>query len=195
MSSDFVERAKSLTEGGPLNFAGLVVTEAESGGLRLRLAREADVFDIEFSGVRECTISTSEPFAVDAIEISASHPFLWNYGSWSTIFGKAPLPDAPKFFYDFNQLVLDTLSVERDPLDYLFFQTGLPQWREFVYSRSFTLLNAPTRIAQAATELLDRQAAEYAVLEDPERPADSAQLGLFEAKGLGKIVFEGTKLC
>ncbi len=123
-------------------------------------------FQIRATGVTESQLNFTGGKAV-YLSASRTHPLLWDYGGYSSIVGNAPLPDPPRFFHEFYQLVRSELGVARDPVRYLNWNTHLSEWLEFVYSRSYQLLSAPAAIAEAATELLDVQAAEYVVLPDP----------------------------
>ena len=131
---------------------------------------------VRAQGVVESQLNVSLPYQVP-LRVSSSHPLLWDYGGYSSIFGNAPLPDPPRFFHEFYQLVRSDLGVPRDPVRYLNWKEHLGEWLEFVYSRTYQLLSAPAPIAEAATELLEVQAAEYTILADP----PSEQMASFEA--------------
>lgn len=124
-------------------------------------------FEIHCCGAVESQLKFSPGALLGDLSASGSHPLLWDYGGYSSIFGNAPLPDPPRFFHEFYQLVRSELGVPRDPVRYLNWSDHLSQWLEFVYSRTYQLLSAPAPIAEAACELLDVQAAEYTILPDP----------------------------
>jgi hypothetical protein len=115
-------------------------------------------------GVRENTLSVGNQSS--EIELSFEHPILWDYGPTASIFGNAPLPDPPKFYFDFHDLVSFRLGVPRDPNTYLNFTNSLDEWLAFVYSRTFQLLRAPKVIASKAGQLLENQAADFTLLPD-----------------------------
>jgi hypothetical protein len=111
---------------------------------------------------------------VQSAKIDPHSPLLWDYGPAASIFGNAPLPDPPRFFHEFHELVCGTLGIMRDPIKYLNWQGSFLGWRNIVVSRSFQLLSAGAPLVEAAAPLLDAQAAEYAILPDP--PGGKASL-------------------
>ncbi len=117
-----------------------------------------------FEGVRENTLSVGS--RAKDIGLSFEHPILWDYGPTGSIFGNAPLPDPPKFYFDFHNLVSYRLGVPRNPNTYLNFSSSLDEWLQFVYSRTFQLLGAPMEIASKAAKLLEAQAADFTLLPD-----------------------------
>lgn len=120
------------------------------------------------TGVKETSIDLAQGCAVGRIQLLVRSPLLWDYGRFSNIYGNAPLPDPPKFFFDFFQLVKYKLGSPRDPAHYLNWKSTFSEWLDFVYSRTYCLLRAPAPIAEACTELLDVQAADYYLLPDAE---------------------------
>ncbi|MCB0325473.1 MAG: hypothetical protein KDD69_17945, partial [Bdellovibrionales bacterium] len=111
---------------------------------------------VELQGVSECEVRLPEA----ARAVLSSHrddPLLWDYGPRSTLFGNAPLPDPPRFFHEFHELVRGQFRLERDPLRYLNWQGNFMEWRDRVVSRTYLLLTAPAPIAEAASQLLDDQ--------------------------------------
>lgn len=124
-------------------------------------------FSLCLEDVCENSLKMCPGDAVSQILLESDSSLLWDYGSTSTIFGNAPLPDPPRFFFEFFQLVKYRLGVPRDPAGYLNWKENFSEWLGFVYSRSYCLLSAPNPIVEGAIELLDVQAAEYAVLPNP----------------------------
>lgn len=113
-------------------------------------------------GCREALFNAvHEPFT--NVELLTTHPML---GDMVTLFGNAPLPDPPRFFFDFHRMC-SRLGVAGDPSRYLNWQGSLGQWLEFVYSRSYRLLTAPREVAEGCLELLDAQLADYYFMPDP----------------------------
>lgn len=123
--------------------------------------------EIVLKGVRETGLVLGVEQDGNTLEVLQESPLLWDYGSTSTIYGNAPLPDPPRFFFEFCQLVKFSLGIDRDPVAYLNWKNDFSEWLEFVFSRSYCLLSAPDPVVEATRSLLDVQAAEYAVLSDP----------------------------
>ncbi len=107
--------------------------------------RAGELRTICCSGVRESrfVLPSKEPAL---ISISSEEPLLWDYRAWKSIFGNAPLPDPPRFLFEYQRLLRDHFKLDRDPLCYLNFRDRIAEWREFVYQRSFHLLTAPTLV-------------------------------------------------
>lgn len=152
-------------------FRFLRAEQSEEGGLTLTVSVEsADdrSVQLQFScqGVFESLLKpTSQALPISQIQILDDDPLLWDYGPRSSIYGNAPLPDPPRFLFDFIKLFQPKLRGARDPLRYLNWRENFAEWREFVYSRSYLLLTAPQTIAEeTALLILDAQAAEYTVL-------------------------------
>ncbi len=93
-------------------------------------------------------------------------PLLLNYQPTSSIFGQAPLPDPPRFFHEFYELIQGTLGIKRDPITYLNWQDSFLGWRNMVLSRTYRMLNGPAQVVDGASELLERQVADHIVLPD-----------------------------
>jgi len=189
------EELKKLFDGRAFNFAGLVRTT--DSNVILRLTESEKLYDIEFYGVQEVECLFKETALISSFTYSLDDPYLWNYGEWSSICGTAPLPDVPKFFYDFHEIVRDKLKVDRDPMTYLNTKSTILEWKNFVYSRAYSLLSAPTQVAKVACDLLDRQAAEYAMLKDPEIktvPGLSLVTLTHEDKQVIRVVYKELKI-
>ena len=123
---------------------------------------------VEFSGVRGYKISDAADSGSE-LRIDVDGPLCWDYRTTCSIMGNAPLPDPHRFFVEFSGLLSD-LGARQSAKEYLNWRGSFAAWREIVVSRAFLLLNAPIEIAAPATELLDYQAAEYMLLNDPPPP-------------------------
>lgn len=135
--------------------------------------------DRELTVVLHDVVEAEVRFSGDAeftrVSVAEDSPLLWDYGPAAAIYGNAPLPDVPRFFYEFFQLVRFKLSLPRDPAKYLNWLNDFSEWQQFALSRCYLLLRAPLAVAEAARELLEVQAAEYVLL--PEEAQDKEKRG------------------
>lgn len=120
---------------------------------------------LEFEAVRDYKIQP-DPGEDRTVRAVTDGPLVWDYRSRCSIMGNAPLPDPPRFFVEFSGLLHD-LGVDRPASCYLNWRGSFAGWREVAYSRASLLLSAPHEIAAPAAELLDHQAADYMLLNDP----------------------------
>ena len=107
---------------------------------------------------------------IDSLTCAKDDPLLWDYGQTESIFGKAPLPDPPRFFAQFAALLESKLGIERSPTKYLNWQGSYNDWRVMVTNRAYNLLTAPTPLIKSISGLLEMQALEFQVLADPPPP-------------------------
>ena len=128
----------------------------------------------------EIVCSGVQDFAIDPVpgklQSDRTGVRLAAYGPQATIFGNAPLPDPPRFFFDFYRGV-KALGYTSDPTLLLNGGPDLQQWLSFVYSRTYRLLSGPVAVVELAKELLEAQAVASMVLPDEPvaAPAESLQ--------------------
>lgn len=164
-----------------------VELRAEAGGQLIFLTNkpwwttgESAEFSLSFERVSEVSLLDAATALVQTLCVDTQSPLLWNYQPQGSIFGHAPLPDPPRFFHEFYELVVGTLGIKRDPIDYLNWQKNFLGWRNIVLSRAYQLLHAPWQVVEASTLLLDAQVADYNPIpdRDVELPSDPPEIAL-----------------
>ena len=158
--------------------------------IKLSNSKKSSARLITCIGVQEADLSFERGGASDElIEYRADDPLLLDYGPCSTIVGNSPMPDPHRFFFEFSQMLRFEFALLRDPSRYLNWRKDYKEWLYIVYSRSYSLLTAPTVIAQAAVELLKVQAVEHAVLQAADL-SHPRPLGVFHCGALWVVCEE-----
>ncbi len=182
---DAEEFFKQRPEDTECILSGIELGAGEAGNFRFETkpwwkSGENAEFLITMAKITEFSLHEGIGSVVQSLGSSQESPLFWNYQPQGSIFGHAPLPDPPRFFHEFHELILGTLGIKRDPITYLNWQKNFLGWRNIVLSRTYQLLHAPWQVVEASTELLDAQVADYHALpdRDVELPTEVPEIAL-----------------
>jgi hypothetical protein len=102
--------------------------------------------------------------------VSEEHQLLWHYEQYHAVYGKAPLPDPYRFYWDFEDILRYELKIPRRAIDYLNVFGNLKNWVTACYGRAFMMMTVPEHYLPYLVEVFYAQAFEYYFLECEEKP-------------------------
>lgn len=131
---------------------------------------EERLITVQATGLQEAEIVAHQKGKnFQIFSFSSDDSLLWDYGNFAHIYGKAPLPDPFRFFWEFSETLNNKFNLPRKVQSYLSIKTNLREWEVMCYNRAFLMMTVPEPFLPELTDLFYSQAFEYTVLNDDTR--------------------------